>query len=116
MSGNVNDTNAQLMKQQIDEMILECEAILARNEEVQAWEGTLTRKYKHLHNTSSTLFKFIVSNFGTPRFDKVFFTSTVDLMLKQLGNIQHSVATQEAASQNVGNYLAESFIPQLKKQ
>jgi hypothetical protein len=84
---------------------------------VSDYEQTFRVKYPAIASTSKTLFKYIMSNYGTHRFDKAFFLSTIDMMLSNIATIQSSPDTKQAqhdASISVGNHLAHTFIPQLK--
>jgi phage regulator Rha-like protein len=116
MSGNIHDTIVRDIRREIDDLIEELRRIEISQESISEWTNTLQRKYKHLYRTSNTLFKFIVSNYGTPNFNEVFFNQTIDLMLNKIASIQNSQITQEDASTNVGTHLAHTFIPQLNQK
>jgi len=116
MSGNINDTNINKLRQQIDGLKKEIDNILSKNENVVDWESSLQNKYKNLFNTSKTLFKYIVTNYGTEKFNEQFFNQTVSLMFNRIASIQGSEVTQEDASSTIGLHLARKFIPQMRKQ
>jgi hypothetical protein len=114
MSGNIKDTNVTLIERQVYDLISDLDDLIAKNEDINNWSKTLEHRYKHLSKTSNTLFKFIIKNYNTPKFDKTFFNKTLTLMLDKIGNIQDSKISQENASEHVGTHLAKTFIPQLK--
>jgi hypothetical protein len=116
MSGNIYDTNVIDLKKQIVELVEELRHLHNSQESISNWADTLQRKYKDLYRTSNTLFKFIISNYGTPNFNEEFFNQTIDLMLNKISSIQNSQTTQEDASTNVGTHLAYTFIPQLNQK
>jgi hypothetical protein len=115
MSGNIQDTNVETLQLQIDQLMTEIDAIKSRGDSVADWESTLRKRYKHLSKTSDTLFKYIVTNYGTTRFDQDFFSNTIQMMLSKIAEIQSSRVTQQDASEKVGTHLATTFIPQLRK-
>lgn len=114
MSGNIHDTNVSSIKTDVDKMINEIKSIIDRGESPKDYEYTLAKKYKSLHNTSKTLFQFILKNYGTNRFNQQFFDKTLELMLSQITKIQNSNTNQYDASANVGKHLASTFIPQIE--
>lgn len=124
MSGNIHDTDVSTIKKQIDELIAELQTLKDaqdpkhddEHETISEWTETLQRKYKQLYGTSSTLFKFIVTNYGSSNFNEKFFNQTIDMMLKKIASIQSSQITQEDASANVGTHLAHKFVPQLNQK
>jgi hypothetical protein len=115
MSGNIQDTNVNQIKEQVHQLQQEIQTIYSQGDNPADREDALARKYKQLSTTSNSLFKFIVANYGTTRFDQIFFDQTLDMMLSKIAEIQQSKTSQHDASQNIGQHLASSFIPQLKK-
>lgn len=116
MSGNIHDTNVQTIRKQIDDLVVDLKQLTDSNETVSDWTESLQRKYKQLHRTSSTLFKFIITNYGTTNFNEAFFNQTIDMMLNKITNIQSYHISQEDASANVGTHLANTFIPQMNQK
>jgi hypothetical protein len=110
MAGNTHNTKVDLITDQVDNLLRHLES---RND---TDTDALQRKYKHLFKTSPTLFNFIVKNYNTPKFDKEHFDKTLNLMLGSIRQIQDNNTSVHNASVLVGQHLAESFIPQLKKE
>lgn len=115
MSGNIHDTKVSLIKSQVKDLIDDLESILSKQENVCDWEVTLKRRYQQLNKTSSTLFNFIIKQYGTHKFDKSSFEVTLDIMLQKITSIQQAKMTQEDASVEVGTHLAQKYIPQFSK-
>lgn len=122
MSG-IRNTNVDTLRQQITEMLADIDKLFATTNKDKStvrasdYEQTFKVKYPDIASTSKTLFKYILSNYGTHRFDKNFFLSTIDMMLSNIATIQSSSDAKQAqhdASVSVGNHLAHTFIPQLK--
>ena len=109
MSGNIHDTKVDLITEQVDDLLHHLENTTAVDQDA------LKRKYKHLFKTSPTLFNFIIKNYNSPRFNKEYFDKTLNLMLGSIQHIQNNNTSVHNASVLVGQHLAESFIPQLKK-
>lgn len=121
MSGNIQDTNVTAIKKQINDLVNELRLLqTTHGDSISDWRVeflvTLQRKYKQLYSTSNTLFKFIVTNYGTSGFNESFFNQTIDLILDNIVSIQHRQVTQEDASANVGTHLANKFIPQINQK
>lgn len=115
MSGNIQDTQINQIKQQVQELQKEIEILISRGDNPIDREDTLKRKFKYLSSTSESLFKLLLHNYGTPRFNPTFFDQTLELMLQKVQDIQQSKVSQHDASKNVGEHLATTFIPQLRK-
>lgn len=109
MSNNIHNTKVDLITEQVDNLLLH----LKSNNDVDI--DFLQRKHKHLFKTSPTLFNFIIKNYNTPNFDKDYFDKTLNLMLGSIKQVQDNNTSVHNASVLVGQHLAESFIPQLKK-
>lgn len=116
MSGNIHDTNVSAIRTQINELTEELQVLKDSGESISDWTDSLQRKYKQLYRTSNTLFKFILTNYGTPKFNEAFFNQTINIMLNRITSIQYAQLTQEDASANVGTHLAKKFIPQLNQK
>lgn len=114
MSGNIRDTKVSTIKQQIDDLLIDAQTVLDNGERLEDWVDTFRARYKHLAKTSPTLFCFVTKYYGTPRFDREFFTKTLNIQLQAVSDVQESKITQNNAAENVGQYLASAFIPQLK--
>lgn len=115
MSGNINDTNTNNIREEVNKLLLDLDELNDKNEILDEWESTLQNRYKNLSKTSNTLFQFIFKNYTKSNFDKESFKYTLDLMLNKISNIQKGDITQHDASVNIGEHLATKFIPQLKK-
>ena len=115
MSGNIHDTKTIRLKDDVGKLKTELDDLLANGEKIDEWESTLRTKYKYICSTSESLFKMIVSSYGTSRFNKDFFENTLNMMLQKIEDIQSSKISQHNASHNVGEHLASNFIPQLRK-
>ena len=112
---SIFNTDVEKIRNEIDSMIHDIQSYIDKGDNVLDWESTLKRRYTCLQQTSNTLFHFIIRNYGTDRFDKEYFKKTIDMMLKQISQIQKTQTTQQDASERVGEHLASTFIPQLKK-
>ena len=115
MSGNINDTDVIILQKEVDSLLHDLDELTNQNESIVDWETTLENRYKKLSKTSETLFKFITKNYTKAQFDIESFRHTLSLMLKKITSIQKGESSQHEASINVGNHLADKFIPQLKK-
>ena len=109
MTSNIHNTKVDLITDQVDNLLRHLDS----NNDVNV--EYLQRKFKHLFKTSPTLFNFIIKNYNTPRFDKEYFDKTLNLMLGSIKQIQDNNTSVYNASVLVGQHLADSFIPQLKK-
>ena len=111
MSGNINDTNIPKLKDELDLLLIDINTCIENNENPQDNEHILKKKYKNIANTSSTLFKFILDNYGKQQFNKEYFTNTIKLMFDQIIAIQNAKTSQQDASEKVGSHLATQFFP-----
>lgn len=116
MSGNIHDTNIFTIKKEVNEMMTQLDKLNASGEDLSEWESHLQNKYKHLYNTSKTLFNYLFKNYTSPDFNSEFFTTTLNMMLSKVSSIQNAAISQEDASVVIGTHLAEKYIPQLKKE
>lgn len=115
MSGNIHDTNIHTIKKQVNDLLLELDSLNKKNEDITEWESYLQNKYKTLYKTSKTLYNYILKNYNSDKFDSSFFNTTLNLMLSKISSIQKNNVSQDDASVHIGTHLAETFIPQLKK-
>jgi hypothetical protein len=107
MSGNIQDTDVNLVKTQVYNLLNDLSDSDDRNEEF------FKRKYKYLATHFGSLFKYIVSSYGTTRFNQRFFDQTLTMMLNKVQNIQENRISQHDASVSVGTHLAQTYIPHL---
>jgi predicted RNA-binding protein with PIN domain len=114
MSGNIHDTNVSNIRCEVSKLIADLSSIVQCGESPADHADELERKYKAISKTSKTLFQFIVTQYGTERFDERFFKQTLNSMLTQVEKIQSSELSQHDASSNIGALLAKNFIPQLQ--
>ena len=112
MSSNIHNTKVDLITEQVDNLLFH---LKTNNNKEEVDVIFLQRKYKHLFKTSPTLFNFIIKNYNTPKFDKEYFDKTLNLMLGSIKQVQDNNTSVHNASVLVGQHLAETFIPQLKK-
>lgn len=115
MSGNINDTNVKLLRDQVNALLEDLDDIIAKGDNISNHEDTLKNKYKYIVKTSDNLWKLIISQYTNSTFDKTVFMKNLEMMLSAISDIQGLKITQHDASQNVGETLASQFIPQLKK-
>jgi len=115
MSGNIHDTNVTKLKDEVNNLLTELDAIIESRDNIVYYEDTLKRKYKYISETSDNLWKLIVSQYTNSTFNKTIFLNNLEMMLSAISNIQQSKITQHNASENIGGTLASQFIPQLKK-
>lgn len=115
MSGNIQKVKTHIIKENIDELIVELDNILNRQENILDYEYTLKRKYKYLEKNFPSLFNLIIKEYNLTSFNKQRLQTILNTMLKQVEKIQQSQVTQHDASVLVGDHLAQTFIPQLKK-
>mgnify|MGYP003348932768 CR=1 FL=1 len=115
MSGNINDTKIDIIKENVDKLINDLDDIVKNGENVSDYEYTLKKRYKVLEKTSPALFNLIFKEYNTSNFDKNKLQSILNMMLQNIRKIQNSNITQHDASVNIGEHLAQTFIPQLKK-
>lgn len=117
MSGNIKDTNVDIVKQEIESLLKELENIKTQNKESpNDYLYNLEKKYKNLKNTSSKLFEFTIKEFQKSNFNKELFLKNLNMMLDSILNIQNSKISQYDASVKIGTSLAHQYIPHLKKK
>ncbi len=106
-SGNINDTNVQIVQQQVLNFILD-----VKNGEFD--EEKCKSKYNILYKTSRSLFDFILKdipkqiNNGT--FDENAFSTRLNNMLLLVTKIQEGKTDLYKASTNVGGELASEYL------
>lgn len=115
MSGNIHDTDVDLIKKKVNLLLKDLEEIVNKNESPKDYVSTLEKKYKSIKTTSSGLFNFIIQQYGTSKFNKDIFLKNLDMMLNEISNIQKSKISQYDASVKIGSSIASQYIPQLKK-
>lgn len=117
MSGNIKDTNVDIVKQEIESLLKDLENIKIKGDESpDDYLYNLEKKYKNLKNTSSKLFEFTIKEFQKPNFNKSDFLKNLHMMLNSILNIQNSKISQYDASVKIGTSLAHQYIPHLKKK
>lgn len=110
MSNNIADTDIDLIRKEIFELITILKQIPRLSEER---EYELSKQFSHLYNTSKTLFKFIINNANsktTPNHNQNFFIKTIDLMLNKISDIQKGKLSQLEASSIIGTHVAKEYI------
>lgn len=117
MSGNIKDTNVNMIKQEIESLLKDLHNIKEKKEESpNDYLYRLEKKYKYLKHTSSKLFEFTINEFQKQTFNKEQFLKNLNMMLQSISNIQNSKISQYDASVEVGTSLANQYIPHLKKK
>jgi Glu-tRNA(Gln) amidotransferase subunit E-like FAD-binding protein len=115
MSGNIHDTNTSLIRKDVDDLLEELQGLKQKKINLKNYLDSnsedLKKKYSNLYNTSNTLFKFIISQYDTDKFDRDQFNNTLSILLSNIENIQKSKKTQHDASVEVGSILANKYIP-----
>lgn len=111
---SVHNTNVDVIQQQVESLLEDCKKIVDNNEDLSHHKYRLERKYNYLFQTSSALFKYIVNQYGTDRFDQTTLDNNLNMMLAAIRRIQESKVTQYDASAEVGDFLAQQYIPQYK--
>lgn len=114
MSGNIKDTNVELIKTQTFNLINDLENYSKSSRNISVYEKALQKKYEHLFTTSKTLFNMVFNSFKNKNFDKNHFNEMINKMLEYITQIQNNKISQHDASVNVGTDLACKYIPQLK--
>ena len=108
----IHKTNVDLIRKQVYDLIKDLEG--NHSSSIQSDPSLLEEKYNYLFNTSKTLFKYIVTQYGTSRFNQDVLDKNLDMMLKSITKIQSSKLTQEDASIQIGESLAKQYIPQMQ--
>jgi hypothetical protein len=111
MSGNINDTDVSQIRSEVYLLIEDLRNL--NNDEDD--EYILKKKYKYLVKSSNGLFKYIINEHKSCKFDKELFDRNLEMMLTKIQQIQNNKETQYDASVSVGTSLANQYIPQLKK-
>jgi len=115
MSGNINDTNIERVRKDVENMKSELRDMKSEYTLTNSDISELEYKYRYLYKTSKTLFNFILKKGSNPHeFDDEYFNRTIDFMLNQIHSIQQSTTSQYDASANVSYHLAKKYIPQYK--
>ncbi len=111
MSGNVNDTNTTLIKKQVETFIFDIKYYTAGNDIPPV--DFFKKKFKYLHDTSKSLFKYIYENHQDVL--KETFASDINKMLDLILQIQNGNISQYDASAKVGEFIGKKYIPQLSE-
>jgi protoheme ferro-lyase len=115
MSGNIKDTDVELVKKEVFDLINDLENYTKSSRNLNVYEEAMKKKYKNLFNTSKTLFNLIFNQFKDKKFDKEYFNFMVNKMLSYITKIQNNEISQYDASANIGTDLAEKYIPNLNQ-
>lgn len=116
MSGNINDTHVDRIREQVVALGKDIEDLKNKGEMIDDWTSTFENRYKYLFKTSKTLFNYVIGQYSSDTFNREFFNKTLEMMLSQIAKIQNANISQNDASVLVGTHLAEEFVPQLKKK
>jgi hypothetical protein len=111
MSNNIHDTNVELIREQVNNLIDECESILKNGEALSNYENHFSIKYKDLISTSNTLYTFTLQQ-DFKNYDRDAFQQRLNVIL----NIQSSKISQYDASVTIGEKLARDYIPQCREE
>lgn len=104
MQNNINNTNVNLLKKQVNDMIDE---IYILNIELNI--DVLKKKYSDLFYTSKTLFNMITKKEIK---DLNMFKKNIHKMLELILNIQNGKISQNKASEEIGTLIAKQYIPE----
>jgi hypothetical protein len=115
MSGNIHDTNVSKMRVLINDFINELEETIEKGDDIVEYEDIYKEKYSYIIKTSENLYKMIYDQYKMSFFDKKFFLKNIETMLQAIEKIQQAKVTQYDASKQIGEMLANHYIPQLKK-
>jgi Asp-tRNA(Asn)/Glu-tRNA(Gln) amidotransferase B subunit len=118
MNSTIHNTNVEEIKKEISELIKE----LQQNQYIQVKKQHhedkddpmftyLKKKYSNISTTSKSLFMLILSETNKPNFHKESFDKKINEILLLISRIQKSEITQDDASKQVGEMLANEFIP-----
>jgi hypothetical protein len=105
MSGNIHDTNINIIKKEVYDLIYDLEN-----------NNDIIGKYNYLTSTSKTLYEYIIKNYNKQINES--FINNLEMMLNGIEKIQKSRNTekeQHDQSVLIGEKLASQYIPQLKK-
>jgi hypothetical protein len=105
MSGNIHDTNINIIKKEVYDLIYDLEN-----------NNDIIGKYNYLTSTSKTLYEYIIKNYNKQLNES--FINNLEMMLNGIEKIQKSRNTekeQHDQSVLIGEKLASQYIPQLKK-
>ena len=108
MSGNVNDTKIDLIRNNVKNLLNDLNNTKNVSDE---FKQILIEKYQYLYSTSKGLFEFILKEYTKIGFDKMFYKN-LDLMLTQISKIQNSEVTQYKASEVIGTIIGNQYIPE----
>lgn len=109
MSGNIQDTN--VMKIRSDVYLLLDDLKDKNVEYIKDNEYLFEKKYKYLISTSNGLYKFIINQHKSSKFNRNLFENNLEMMLTKISKIQNKEESQYDASASVGTSLATQFFP-----
>lgn len=115
MSGNILDTDINLIKKEALELIIDLDLLLENNDEILDFKEEYQKRYSYLYKTSTTLYNFIFDGYNRKNFDKGLFQKNLLMMLNSIYKIQTNQMSQHDASVDIGEELASHYIPHLKK-
>lgn len=110
-TGNIHDTNVDLVRQQAFQMLN-----YVQSDPIAAALTNTQERYNLLYKTSKTLFNMILKEATTPSFNELEFTNKLDNMLNLIKQIQTAEVSQYDASGQIGKILASEYIDVIKKQ
>lgn len=116
MSGNINDTNVDLIKTQIFNLISDLESYSKSSRNINIYEEAMKKKYSYLLKTSKTLFCLIIDQYKYNKLDQEHFNFMINKMLDYIVKIQNNQISQYDASAEIGTDLAYKYIPQLNEK
>jgi hypothetical protein len=115
MSGNILDTDINLIKKEALELIIDLDLLVENNDEILDFKEEYKNRYNYLYKTSTSLYNFIFDGYINKNFNKDLFQKNLLLMLNSIYKIQTNQMTQHSASVDIGEELASHYIPHLKK-
>ena len=110
-TGNINDTNVDLVRQQAFQMLN-----YVKSDPVAAALTNTQERYSLLYNKTKTIFNMILKEATAPLFNESEFTTKLDNMLNLIKKIQAAEVSQYDASGQIGKILASEYIDVVRKQ
>lgn len=112
MSSNINNTNVYKLKDEITNFANELVEMIKIGQNPINNKFVLQNKYSYLHNTSKTLFDFILNNYASGNVNVNFMNKTITYMLNSIVSIQKGEISKTKASEQIGSILADEYIPE----
>jgi hypothetical protein len=112
MSSNINNTNVYKLKDEITNFANELVEMIKIGQNPINNKFVLQNKYSYLHNTSKTLFDFILNNYASGNVNVNFMNKTITYMLNSILSIQKGEISKTKASEQIGSILADEYIPE----